>query len=173
MADLPSLFRDVQGKLSDLALLFASIAAHPDFNSGAAGATAETTGRRGRPPGSKNKDAAPADAPPVENDKECTADHPKRVELKKLGKQYSELTDVASAQKAMKLFGENSNMVPDAELAGACGHFAGLIKKIQTPVNRYGGQTGWAEIYNCLRRNGFRPVVKNETSSVPDCFYVR
>ena len=48
------------------------------------------------------------------------------------------------------------------------------LQRITDTINRNMPQPpGWAEIYDCLRRNGFRPISINPTCSVPDCFYVR
>jgi len=108
-------------KLRELADLFHGVAQ---------GAGPEPT-KKG--PGRPKKDEAPppADEPPAESDSTVTADHPKRTELQKLGKEFAALTSVAEAQKCMKLFGESSKLVPDAELAGAIVHFRNLIKKAQ------------------------------------------
>lgn len=90
-------------------------------------ATDAPPAKRGRP--------AKAEAPPVEEPADTTAvvtaDHPKRAELKKFAQEYVAKTSRADAQKQMKLFGENSNVVPDAELAGAIVHFKNLLAKLK------------------------------------------
>ena len=89
---------------------------------------ADAPAKRGRPAKTKTETVAD-DAPPIEKDKTVTADHPKRAELKTIAKAYSVLTSVPEAQKAMKLHGESSNLVPDADLDSAIVYFKNLVKK--------------------------------------------
>jgi hypothetical protein len=115
----------IAAKLRELADLFHGVA------TGAGPAPAAPPAEKrtpGRPAKTADLDDTPADAPPVVDDKTVTADHPKRAELKRIAGEYSKLTDVPSAQKAVKLYGENTNLVPDAELVGAIAHIAGLIE---------------------------------------------
>jgi hypothetical protein len=89
-----------------------------------------------KPAKGKKAAAPPADeTPPVENDKTVTADHPKRAELQAVAKEYKEATSLEAAQKAMKLFGESSKLVPDDDLPGAIAHFKGLLKKLKAKAS--------------------------------------
>jgi hypothetical protein len=105
--------------------LLAQLAAAPAQPSAPA---ADEPKKRGRPAA---KVETPADAPPQEDDKTVTSDHPKRAELKAVAKEYAALDGVGreKAQTAMKLFAESSSLVPDADLAGAVVHFKNLIKQ--------------------------------------------
>lgn len=89
--------------------------------------------KRGRP---AKADAAPAPtkSEPVDNTTIVTADHPKRAELVTAAKAYAGLTSMGDAQKAMKLFGESSKVVPDCELQGAIQHFKNLSTKLTKPA---------------------------------------
>lgn len=105
-------------KLRELADLFHGVA------QGAGPATDEPKKKT-----KKETPPPPADEPATETDTLITPDHPKRAELQKAAKEYANLTSMADAQKAMKLFGESSKVVPDSELAGAIVHFKNLCKK--------------------------------------------
>lgn len=114
----------IAAKLRELADLFHGVAQ----GAGPATTTEEKpAAKRGRP--AKQPEAEP-EAPPAEDDKTVTADHPKRAELKAIAKQYATKTSVPEAQKAMKLYGESSAVVPDADLAGAIKHFKNLLDKL-------------------------------------------
>jgi hypothetical protein len=82
-----------------------------------------------RKPGRPAKGEAAAETP-AEDDKTITEDHPKRAELRKVANAYAEKTSREEAQKAMKLFGESSKMVPDDDLVGAIKHFKNLTDKL-------------------------------------------
>ena len=82
----------------------------------------------------KRKPGRPAKAAesetPAEDDKTITEDHPKRAELRKVANAYADKTSREDAQKAMKLFGESSKVVPDDDLVGAIKHFKNLTEKL-------------------------------------------
>ncbi len=110
----------VAEKLRELADLFAGVA------QGAGPVTDEK-----KPKAKKTPPAPPADdAPPAENDKTITPDHPKRLALQQVAKEYREKTNLAAAQKAMALFGDGSKNVSDEELLGAIAHFKNLLKQL-------------------------------------------
>lgn len=104
-------------KLRELADLFHGVAQ---------GAGPETDEK----PKGKKKAAAADETPAEENDKVITPDHPQRAKLQAIAKEYKEKTDLATAQKAMLLFGDGSKNVPDSELAGAIKHFKNLLAKL-------------------------------------------
>jgi hypothetical protein len=113
----------IAAKLRELADLFHGVAqgAGPAVEQPAA--NDPPPAKRGRPA----KQETPPPEEPADTTTVVTADHPKRAELKRVANEYVAKTDRASAQKQMKLFGENSNLVPDAELAGAIKHFKNLL----------------------------------------------
>lgn len=86
--------------------------------------------KRGRP---AKADAAPAPAKdePTDTAGTVTADHPKRAELRTVAGEYAALPNVgrAKAVEAMKLYGESSALVPDADLVDAIKHFRALAAK--------------------------------------------
>ncbi len=89
------------------------------------GGDAEPKRKPGRPP-----KAGKGDDTPAEDDKTITEDHPKRAELRKVANAYAEKTSREEAQKAMKLYGESSKVVPDEDLPQAIVHFKNLIAKL-------------------------------------------
>lgn len=130
----------IAAKLRELADLFHGVADLADLFHGSSepAQTTEATAadepkKRGRP---AKADAAPAPtkSEPVDNTTIVTADHPKRAELVTAAKAYAGLTSMGDAQKAMKLFGESSKVVPDCELQGAIQHFKNLSTKLTKPA---------------------------------------
>lgn len=79
----------------------------------------------------KVEEAPPTDTP-REDDKAVTPNHPKRAELRTIAQEYKEATSMTEAQRAMKLYGESSSTVPDADLGSAIGHFKNLIKNLSS-----------------------------------------
>lgn len=78
----------------------------------------------------KAEEAPPTDVP-REDDKTVTANHPKRAELRAVAQEYRDATSMGEAQRAMKLYGESSSVVPDADLGEAIAHFKNLIKNLK------------------------------------------
>jgi hypothetical protein len=129
------LYIELAEKFKAIGLLFAKLAEQTDKPAADDKPAEEQTEpkKRGRPAKSDKPAEPPADAPPVEDDKTVTPDHPKRAELLTLAKALAAATDRDTAVKAVKLFGESTAKVPDAELDGAVAHLKGLIaKKKQT-----------------------------------------
>jgi len=122
----------IAAKLRELADLFHGVAdTAPLVVPGSTEPAADEPKKRGRP---AKADAAPAKTEPADTSAVVTAGHPKRAELVAAAKAYAALTSMGDAQKAMKLFGESSKVVPDAELAGAIQHFINLVKKANPPA---------------------------------------
>lgn len=121
MSDTLTRNRLIAAKLLQLSDLFYSSA-----SGGIEGTPAETPAEKLAKKPKKVQSETPA-----EDDTTATADHPKRAALAALAKEYSQIegVGVAAAQKAMKLFGESSKLVPDAQLAGAIQHFKDLKAK--------------------------------------------
>lgn len=111
---------EIAKKFRELADLFHGVA------QGAGPDTEEETPKKGK----KTKAPPADDTPPAEDDKVITPDHPKRAILQAVAKEYKEKTDLATAQKAMLLFGDGSKNVPDEDLAGAIKHFKNLLAKL-------------------------------------------
>jgi len=72
----------------------------------------------------------PKDEPKVDDTK-VTAEHPDRAKLKAIAKDLIAATDKATAQSAVKLFGNSTNDIVDVQLAAACEHLSALLKKKQ------------------------------------------
>jgi len=69
---------------------------------------------------------------PKVDDTKVTADHPERLALKKVANELIAASDKATAQSAVKLFGENTNLIVDVQLGAAVAHLTALLKKKQT-----------------------------------------
>ncbi len=124
MSDTQTRNNLIAAKLRELADLF-----HGSASEGVEETPAEKPAKK---PKAKTQTETPA-----EDDTTVTADHPKRAALAALAKEYSQIegVGVAAAQKAMKLFGESSKLVPDAQLAGAIQHFKDLKAKAAAPAD--------------------------------------
>lgn len=118
----------IAAKFRELADLFQGVAQGAGPSTDPEAPAAEEKKKPGRPKAAPAP--PPVETPPVEDDKTVTDDHPKRAELKTVAKEYASKTDLATAQKAMKLFGESSKLVPDCDLVGAIKYFRNLLAKL-------------------------------------------
>ena len=115
-------------KLRELADLFhgAADGAGPSTTEAAPAPVA----KRGRPPKVAAAEPEPTKSEPIDITVIITDDHPTRKALVEVAKAYAVLTSLGDAQKAMKLFGESSRVVLDADLTGALVHFKNLVARL-------------------------------------------